>query len=376
MTNIVTRKSVTFINNQTPPTITKSTLDLDTCYNDNEIVIEVHAASINPIDVGLHELAFAKISTSKAKGYGQDYSGVIIRKGVKVAPIWDIGDNVNGMYAHAYGGQGTLSNYVILNPSRQSAIGHIVPSNDIVQEKGDPTVAKKNDEFVKSASWPLVFGTAYYSLLGQGQVWNKNSMILVYGASTSVSNCFVQIAKNQLHIGTVVGICSSKAMEENKQAGFDYTVPYDQGDGFIANLRELMKTPDFAGKKFDLIFDSVGTSEFYPVMGEFLKPRSENSYYVTVVGPKKPERFTAREMMSLYSFSAPVRTFNPWRSFNYKGIFDFPSKIYMDLAARMLTLGRFTPKVDSVYKFEEFQEAIDKLLSGNVKGKVVIQIKE
>ncbi|CCD23775.1 uncharacterized protein NDAI_0C01140 [Naumovozyma dairenensis CBS 421] len=385
MTNIVTRKSITFINNQTPATITESSLDLDTCYKETEIVIEVYAAALNPVDLGFQKLTFAKISNSKPKGIGEDYSGVIIRKGVKVAPIWGIGDQINGLYTHFYGEQGTLSNYLILDPSQHPAIGHIVSKStpatineeiDVDDDDDDGNGKKKNSEFVKNAAWPVVFGTAYQSLFGQGQIWNKDSMVLVFGASTSVANCFVQIAKNQLHIGTVIGICSSKSMEQNQQVGFDYTIPYDEGEGFIANLRDLMKTPEFIGKKFDLIFDSAGTSEFYPVMDEFLKPRVENSYYVTAVGPRTPVEYTPKEILSLYSLSAPIRTYNPWRKFNYKGIFGTPNKSYMDLAARMISLGRYVPKIDSVYQFEKFEEAFDKLRSGKAKGKIVIQIKE
>ncbi|CCD26483.1 uncharacterized protein NDAI_0H03100 [Naumovozyma dairenensis CBS 421] len=382
MASIVTRKAVTFINNQTPATITESTLDLDKCYNENEIVIEVHAAALNPVDFLLHEFSNPRLSTKNPKGYSRDYSGIIVRKGAKVAPIWDIGDHVNGMFSHVYGEQGTLTNYLILDPVKQSSISHIVQNSSAAIDVGkkvpdeiEDRSGTKRDDFVKNAAWPLVFGTAYSCLMEQGQVWDKDSRILVLGASTAVSNCLVQIAKNQLHVGTVVGICSSKSLTYNKEIGFDYTVAYDQGDGFIANLRELMKTPEFVGKKFDLICDSVGTSEFFPVIQEFLKPRNENSYYVTVSGNEKYD-YKNPTLGNFVTISGPVRRFNPWRTFNYKGIIVSPNQAYMDLGNRMITLGRFAPRIDSVYKFEEFQEAIDRLRSNRAKGKVVITIKE
>ncbi|CCD26482.1 uncharacterized protein NDAI_0H03090 [Naumovozyma dairenensis CBS 421] len=372
MTNIVTRKTVTFINNQTPPTITETTLDLDTCYNSNEIVIEVHAAALNPIDFVVHEFSHPKLTSSTPKGYSRDYSGIIIRKGAEVAPIWDIGDHVNGMFHHVYADQGSLTNYLILDPTKKPAIGHIVenPSTSSSSENGI-----NNNKFVTNAAWPLVFGTAYTALIDQGQIWNNDSRILVIGASTSVSNCFVQIAKNQLHVGTVVGICSSKSAEYNKKMGYDYTVSYDEGDGTISNLRKLMETPEFSGKKFDLIFDSVGNSEFFPVIHEFLKPKCDNSYYLTVVGDVKVT-YEAPSLIRMASLSAPLRMYNPWSSFNYKAFFVPPRKDWMDFAARMITLDRFTPQIDSVFKFEEFQDALKRLRSNKAKGKVVISIKE
>lgn len=46
---IVTNKSVTYVNNTTPVTITSSELDLRSCYQDDEVVIEVHAAALNQL---------------------------------------------------------------------------------------------------------------------------------------------------------------------------------------------------------------------------------------------------------------------------------------------------------------------------------------
>ncbi|CCC69688.1 hypothetical protein NCAS_0D01070 [Naumovozyma castellii] len=358
--NIVTKRAVTFVNNATPATITETELDLNTCFKDNEIVISVEAAALNPVDFTMHDLAYPRFCSSQPKGYSRDYAGVMVRRGAKVEPKWQVGDKVNGLFQHLYGEQGTLANYLILNPKKQASIAHIPPTEDSDQ-----------NEFVHAAAWPLVFGSAYNTLFRCGQTFNEDSRILVNGASTAVSNAFIQIAKNQLHVGTVVGICNSASVERNKKLGFDYLVPYNQEGSITDNVEKLMKENHIG--KFDLIFDSVGTSEFYPIMDRFLKPRSENSYYITLAGDEKM-KYGKPTFSSVFQYKIPLRTYNPWRKFNFAFFLTEPRSDFMELGSRMIEKGTYVPPIDSIYKFDQFQEAIDRLKSNKAKGKVVVTI--
>ena len=116
-------------------------------------------------------------------------------------------------------------------------------------------------------------------------IWAPSSKVLVLGASTSVASCFIQIAKNYSHIGTVVGTCNSRSVDFNKAKGFDYLVTYDEGDT-VEKIKELIAN-ELNGEKFDLIFDTVGNKQFFPVINEVLKPMSANSQYVTIAGDAK-----------------------------------------------------------------------------------------
>ncbi|CCC68691.1 hypothetical protein NCAS_0B06070 [Naumovozyma castellii] len=356
--NIVTKRTVTFVNNATPATITETQLDLDHCFGDDEIVIAIKAAALNPVDFALHELSYPRFTSAAPKAYGRDFAGVIIRRGAKVDPKWQVGDKVNGSFNHIYGPEGSLSNYLIMNTKKQLAIDHIPATED-----------SDKDEFIHAAAWPLVFGTAYPALFKCGQTFNKDSRILVIGASTAVSNAFVQIAKKQLNVGTVVGICNSASVDYNKSLGFDYLVPYNQEGTIPDNVEKLMKENNIG--KFDLIFDSVGSSDFFPVMDKFLKPRTENSYYVTVVGDEKIN-YKHPSLIGAIPYKVPFRTYNPWRKFNFAHFFCVPNKEWVDLGTRMIETGKYTPPIDSVFKLDQFQEAIDRLKSNRAKGKVII----
>ena len=49
---------------------------------------------------------------------------------------------------------------------------------------------------------------------------------------------------------------------------------------------------------------------------------------------------------------------------------------YMEFGWKMLLDGQFVPRIDSVYKFDEYKEAIQRLKSNTAKGKIVIDIGE
>ncbi|EJS44252.1 yim1p [Saccharomyces arboricola H-6] len=361
---VVTNKSVTYISNATPATITSSELDLASCYKDNEVVIEVHAAALNPIDLMTHQLCCSYVIGKYPKTYSRDYSGVIVKVGKNVDCRWKVGDKVNGMYEHIYGERGSLTHYLILDPAKNVPITHMV---EVSKDENDPY-----DDFVYAAAWPLTFGTAFTVLHDYKKDWSPDSKVLVIGASTSVSYAFIHIAKKYFNIGTVVGICSKNSIERNKKLGYDYLVPYDEGDT-VDNVKKL-KENELKNKKFDMIFDSVGNHDFFPVIHQFLKPKEENSFYVTIVGYNKInyKNVSWRQFLSLGNILTAI---NPFKKYNWRLCQLSSSNNYIKIGNQMIKDGTYKPPIDSVYEFEKFQDAIDRLMSNRAKGKVVVKMK-
>ncbi|QLQ78048.1 hypothetical protein HG537_0A02950 [Torulaspora globosa] len=356
---MVVNRAVTFISHSTPASLGQKELDLDSCYREDEIVVQVYAASLNPVDLLVHSFACWPFIGSYEKTYSRDYSGVIVKRGDKVDPKWKVGDKVNGFYNHVYGYQGSLTDYLVLNPKQQSAITHMPKPAD-----------SKYGDFIVNAAWPLVFGTAYSALFNYGQKLGPESKILIIGASTSVSYAMLQIAKHELGVKTVVGVCSSKSIEYNKKLGYDYLATYDQGP-IIESVGKIL-VGDLNNEKFDLIFDSVGNSEFFPVMDKFLKPKKDNSYYISIAGDRKINYSNPR---LTDTFSTIVRVLRPFKSYNYATFFVKSQSDYMELGSKMITEGTYEPIIDSVYPLEDFQTAIDKQKSNRAKGKIVIKVK-
>ncbi|SCW00910.1 LAFE_0D00826g1_1 [Lachancea fermentati] len=361
MQEVVENRAVTFKGRNDPNEITSETLNLGTCYSDDEIVIQVHAAALNPVDLLVKAYAYSWIAGSEPKTFSRDYSGIIVRKGKHIEEF-DVGDKVVGTFDHLFGKEGSLSNYLTLDPKKHPSITKMPSFGD-----------SEYDDFVLNAAWPLVFGTAYMGLglLDKSQNLGPGSRILVIGASTSVSNALVQIAKNHLKVKSVVGICSKSSFERNKELGFDHLVAYDEGP-VTDGVKNLIDT-EFNGGKFDLIFDSVGNSEFIPRIEDFLKPISENSYYRTIVGDAKL-KYTSPSVLRSFIPTEFFKRFGPFKKYNYKNFLLAPSKNYMELGAKMISAKEFKPSIDSVFGFDDYADAFDRLLSNRAKGKIVIKV--
>ncbi|SCU82045.1 LAMI_0B08724g1_1 [Lachancea mirantina] len=359
MSNKVTNRSVTFVNSQSPLVITGEELDLDSIYSPNELVVEIHAAAINPIDYILYKLASPRLASKQPKAILRDFSGVVCRSGENVKDF-KVGDRINGVFDHLYGGRGALSNYLVLDPEKFG----VTPS---VSFEG-----QKYDDFVLNAAWPLVFGTAYDGLFRFGQKLGPSSKILVIGASTAVGNAVVQIAKNYLKSRAVVGICSKNSIDYNREMGFDHLIPYDDGD--LAKATKVCITDKLDGEKFDLIFDCVGNKDFFPCINDVLKPRCQNSYYVTIIGDKKVN-YNAPSLSNYLPSWEMLRRYGPFRKYNYANFFTQNSKKALELGNELISHKEFVPQIDSVWDFDDYQQAFDRLTSNRAKGKVVIRVK-
>ena len=61
----------------------------------NEILVKVHAASINPVDIQLWRSGLVAVVAGD-KGMGRDFSGAVIGVGVEVQG-WAVGDEIYGL---------------------------------------------------------------------------------------------------------------------------------------------------------------------------------------------------------------------------------------------------------------------------------------
>lgn len=369
--SVVKQRSIIFTTAASPATLVTKDLDLDNCFSDEEIVVNVKCCALNPIDVLVHGLCTRMVAGTGPKTFGRDFSGVIVRKGKNVDKKWNIGDEVCGMFEHLYGEQGTFSDYFIMNPGKNKSIGHVTKfpkENTLKYNESD-----KRDDFVLNAAFPLVFGTAENALLDFTKGLGPQSRILVIGASTQVANSVVQIAKNDLKIGTVVGVCNENSFEYNNKFGWDHLVGYNDGKT-VENVRKLMKS-ELNNEKFDLIFDAVGNNQFFPVMNDFLKPKSEGSYFVTVVGDNTGDYEKPKLLKAISPFTI-FRAMNPFRCYNYAFGHVTAIERYMVRANRMITEGKYEPVIDHIYTMDQYNEAIDNLKTHGAKGKIVIRINE
>jgi NADPH:quinone reductase-like Zn-dependent oxidoreductase len=188
---------------------------------DDEILIRVHAASINPIDFKIRSGDFPPIDESKLPyAIGRDASGVVERygKAVKGVAVDDAVFAMSGM------GHGTYADHVILKQ------GEFAPR---------PTSL----DHAHAAALPLAVLTAWQGLFDHGCL-SKGQRVLIHGGAGGVGHMAVQLAR---HAGAhVIVTASADDLSFVRELGADEAIDY-RGKPFEQGIEDI-----------DLVFDLVG----------------------------------------------------------------------------------------------------------------------
>lgn len=190
--------------------------------NEHEVLAEIHAASINPIDF--------KIRDGKVKMLlkyemplilGNDFAGVIIKVGSKVTRF-KIGDEI---YARPRKNKiGTFAEYIAIH-------------------EDDIALKPKNLSFEEAASIPLVGLTSYQALHDIMQL-QKDQKILIHAGSGGVGTFAIQLAK--IMGATVTTTASEAGPDLVKSLGADQIINYK-----TEKFEEILKD-------YDAVFDTIG----------------------------------------------------------------------------------------------------------------------
>lgn len=317
----------------------------------NDILVKVKAAAINPIDIILYNSAPYIFFKRHTNGFGRDFSGVVEKLGSGVTGL-QVGDRIAGLHEETFVFEGTFSEYFIYNVERSRHNFGKIPDNL---------------SFNEAASFPLVFGTAYSSLQHAHKP-NPKTRAIVYGGATSVGSFVIQLLKNFYNAEYVVSVNSEASLAKIQGFGVDSIINYKTQD--VA--KESIKLVEESGEKFDIIIDTVGTNVFFPVIDKILKPKSENSGYVTIVGDHVADYHSS--LFKMFSVSFMKRLLLP-KSYNYK-LSGIDAGKWFDLAISLYEEGKLNMFIDSVYPLEKYQDAINRLIDHKAAGKVVISLEE
>lgn len=287
---------------------------------DDEILVRVHACSVNPIDWKLRS-GMMKIMSGMAppKILGGDYAGTIENIGSNVSDF-KIGDEIWGHINATIGG--AYAEFIKVKTENIS-------------------LKPKNFDFTQAASVPLAGLTAYQSLVYYGKVKSRDK-ILINGCAGGVGNIAVQVGK-YLEC-QVTGVCSTKNIKFAKKIGVDETIDYNQ-----TNVLELKK-------EFDVIFDFVGNLS----LSQTKHKLKSNGAFVTAV-PSVP----------LFMFGRMV---NRFRSQKAIGVLVKSSRKNLETLKLMAETEKLVPTIEAVYSLDQVQEAHTKSETGRVVGKLVMTL--
>lgn len=297
---------------------------------DDEVLIQVRAASVNPADWRLMRGApyVARMlfglrtpTVAQPARLGVDVAGQVEAVGSS-ATRFKPGDEVFGCC------RGAFADYVC------------APESKLAIKPASVT-------FEQAASVPVAALTALQGLRDKGHI-QPGQKILINGAAGGVGTFAVQVAK--CFGADVTGVCSTKNVEMVRSLGADRVIDYSREDFTKSRQR------------YDLILDNVGNHSL-SACRRVLNPRGT---LVIAGAPKEPGIFLIRVL------TAPVLS-----RFVGQKMLLFIAKINSaDLAtmAELMAAGKVTAVIDRRYTLREVPDAIRYLEVGHARGKVVITL--
>lgn len=300
----------------------------------NDILVEVKAASLNPIDYKLVQGKLKDmIPLDLPITIGYDVSGVVVEKGEDVKNF-EIGDEVYSRVPQEQ--MGTVAEFVVV-------------SSDLVAKKPE------NISFEKASGLPLTGLTAIQALERVGL--KENDRILIHAGSGGVGSFAIQYAKAKGAI--VYTTTSTKNVDWVKALGADRVIDYTNED-----YKEV-------ANNLDIVFDTLGDDYTFDAF-EIIK---KGGKVTSIVGP--PDEETAKQMgMNDYKLPEKLSKLIKEKSADYKFTWMQPNVEQLQEIASMVEEGDIKPTLDLIYSFEDGIDAYEYLSTGKAKGKVIISLSE
>jgi len=298
---------------------------------DDEVLIKIHAASINARDWRFlsAEPFFIRLAPGgflqpKNKILGADLAGRVEAVGRRIKQFQP-GDEVFG-YLPSATGRGTFAEYVCAN---ENAI----------------TLKPANLTFEQAAAVPLAAMTALQGLLDRGNV-QPGQKVLINGASGGVGTFAVQIAKA---LGAeVTAVCSTRNLEMAGSLGADHIIDYTV-ENFTRN-----------GQQYDLILAANG---YHPI-SDYLRALKPQGVYV-VAGGSMLQLFQAASNRKRISRTGDQKIVVLSLVQNQKDLI---------LIKEFLESGKVRPVIDKCYPLSKVADALWYFEKEHAQGKVVITV--
>ena len=297
---------------------------------DDEVLINVHAASVNSRDWRRMRANpfFLRLMTGgllrpKISILGADMAGRVEAVGSKVKQFRP-GDEVFGCLSR-YGGR-TFAEYVCA---------------------GENEIALKpaNLSFEQAAAVPLAAMTALQGLRDKGNI-QPGQKVLINGASGGVGGFAVQIARS--FGAEVTGVCSTRNLDMLHSLGADHVIDYTKED-FTQN-----------GQQYDLI---LAVNGYHPI-SDYLHALKPAGTYV-VAGGSMAQLFQAASKGKRISKTGGQKTFVLSLVNNQKDLIFIKD---------LVESGKIMPVIDGCYPLSKTPEAFRYFEKEHPKGKVVIRV--
>jgi NADPH:quinone reductase-like Zn-dependent oxidoreductase len=295
---------------------------------DDEVLVRVHAASLNAYDWHLLKadpflvrLMGAGLFKPKNKILGADIAGTVEEVGKNVKGFWP-GEAVFGDVAGS--GSGGFAEYV---RGRESALAP----------------KPVNLSFEEAAAVPMAALTALKGLRDNGRI-QPGQKVLINGASGGVGTFAVQLAK--VFGAEVTAVCSTGKIDLARSLGADHVIDYTKED-FTRTER-----------RYDLI---LAVNGYHPITA-YRRVLTPNGIYA-IAGGSMAQIYQGMLLGPLMSIAGGKKMGTVMAKTNRQDLV---------LLKELLEAGRIAPVIDRRFPLSGVPDALRYLIEGHARGKVVI----
>jgi alcohol dehydrogenase len=305
----------------------------------SDILVRVHAASVNPIDFKLRD---GKLRLLRPHRFplvlGHDCAGEVVEIGEQVTRF-KVGDRIFARPSNER--IGTFAEFIAIDQS-------------------EAALMPPNLNYHEAASLPLVALTSWQALIDIAQLQPRQK-VLIQAGSGGIGTFAIQLAK---HMGMEVwSTTSGQNFDLVKNLGADHVINY-QNEKFEERVKNL-----------DVVFDTLGGDS----LDKSFSITRPNGWVVSIAG--SPDFRTAKEMdldivRSLLLGVVGLRVNSKARraGVNYRFIFMKPLGEELAQIAILVAKGVIKPVVDRIFPISECQSAIEYSASGRARGKIIISV--
>jgi NADPH:quinone reductase-like Zn-dependent oxidoreductase len=305
----------------------------------NEILVQVHAVGLNPIDYTIPKGTFKPILKFQLPAtMGSDLAGIVVEVGSQVTRFKS-GDAV---FASVFDlGTGTLAEFAVV-PESAAAL--------------KPTSL----DFIQAASIPMVGLTSWQALKERAGL-KPGQKVLIPAGSGGIGTFAIQFAK---YLGAKVGTTTSTGnVGLVQRLGADEVIDYKK-----QAFEDVLQN-------YDVVLGTVRGD----VIEKSLRILKPNSVIVSIVGPLDAAFASARGLSFLMKFifglmSCKIIRLARQHGVEYSFLFVHPDGHQLVEIGKIIEAGHIVPVIDKVFPFDQTREALAYLEQGRSKGKVVVRI--
>jgi NADPH:quinone reductase-like Zn-dependent oxidoreductase len=307
---------------------------------DDEVLVQVHAASVNVLDSKIKNGEFKLILPYRFPLIlGNDVAGTVLEVGPQVRRF-KRGDEV-----YARPDQDRTGGFAEFISVKEAALAY-KPGNLTMDE---------------AASIPLVGLTAWQALVDTAQL-QAGQKVLIHAGSGGVGSIAIQLAK---HLGAIVATTTSTSnVEWVKQLGADVVIDYRKQD-FAAVLQD-----------YDVVLNSLGPD----VLEKSLQVLKPGGQLISISGPPTAQfaseqglSWLLRQVFRVLSYG--IRKKASKRGVRYAFLFMRANGDQLREISSLIEAGHIRPVLDRSYPLASTAEALAYVEQGRAKGKVIVKVK-